>query len=156
MMWRGIVETIHIAGAAAAPMRSVAEARAVEDRGLDGDRYFSGTGTWSGTRTAGPVTLIEIETIEALRRDHGIEVAPGDCRRNIVTRSVPLAHLVGARFRVGAVELRGIRLVEPCDHLAKLTDRRVLAALVHRGGLRADIVSGGIIRIGDVVEPIST
>jgi hypothetical protein len=154
MMWRGIVETIHIAATAAAPMRSVGEARAVEGRGLDGDRYCSGTGTWSRTRTAGPVTLIEIETIEALRRDHGIEVTPGDCRRNIVTRGVPLAHLIGLRFRVGAVELRGLRLVEPCDHLARLTDRRLLAALVHRGGLRADVVGGGIIRIGDVVQPI--
>src|SRR5579859_4460378 len=151
MIWRGIVETIHIADGAAAPMRSVEEAHAVAGRGLDGDRYFSGTGTWSGTRTTGPLTLIEAETIDALRRDHNVDIAPGDCRRNIVTRGVPLAHLVGVRFRIGAVELRGISLVEPCDHLAKLTDRRLLAALVHRGGLRTDIVSNGIIRVGDVV-----
>jgi MOSC domain-containing protein YiiM len=152
-MWRGTVVSLHIAGVAAEAMRSVDEVRAVAGKGLEGDRYFNGTGTWSKTRTAAPVTLIEIETFETLKRDYGITLALGDTRRNIVTRGVPLAHLVGRQFRVGSVVLLGVRLVEPCDHLARLTNRRVLTALIHRGGLRADILAGGVIGVGNAVEP---
>ena len=151
--WRGEVVSMHIARSAGAPTEAVAEVRALAGRGLEGDRYFAGNGTWSGSRTAGQVTLIEMETIEALRREHGIALGQGDSRRNIVTRGVALPHLIGRAFRVGTVAMRGLRLVEPCDHLARLTDRRVLSALVHRGGLRAEILTDGVIRTGDVIEP---
>jgi MOSC domain-containing protein YiiM len=98
------------------------------------------------------VTLIEIEAIEALERDYGVKLSPGDARRNIVTRGVALNHLVGKEFRVGEVVLRGIRLCEPCQHLVQLTGQeKVLPGLVHRGGLRAQVVKGGVIRVGDAV-----
>ncbi len=153
MSREGAVVSIHIAPAASAPMAAVAEVRAVPGRGLEGDRYFAGAGTFSNP--PGPsreVTLIELEAIEALRRDYGVEIEPGQARRNIVTRGVALNHLVGREFRVGEVTLRGIRLAEPCAHLARLTEERVLKGLVHRGGLRAQVVVGGVIRVGDPVS----
>ena len=153
-MFEGTVDSIHIAPAAAKPTVSVGEVRAVPGKGLEGDRYFKGEGTYSDRH--GPdreVTLIEIETIEALERDYKLKLSPGDARRNIVTLGVPLNHLVGKEFSVGEVTLRGIRLNEPCNHLASLTDEKVKPGLVHRGGLRAQILSEGVIRPGDTIQP---
>jgi MOSC domain-containing protein YiiM len=95
--------------------------------------------------------LIEIESIEALVREKNVEITPSAARRNLVTRGVPLNHLVGCEFHVGIVRLRGTRLCEPCQYLEGLTTKGVLAGLIHRGGLRADIISGGTIRVGDLV-----
>ena len=149
----GSVHSIHIAAVASEPTVSVEEARAVAGQGLKGDRYFDGKGSWSKTPGTGrQVTLIELETIEALERDYKITIEPGQARRNIVIRGVALNHLVGREFSVGEVRLRGLRLNEPCNHLASLTDEKVKQGLVHRGGLRADIVSGGVIRVGDQIR----
>ncbi len=153
-MFEGTVDSIHIAPVASEPTVSVEEARAVPGKGLEGDRYFNREGTYSDRH--GPdreVTLIEIETIEALERDYKLKLSPGDARRNIVTRNVALNHLVGREFQVGEVTLRGIRLNEPCNHLAGLTHDKVKQGLVHRGGLRAQILSEGIIRLGDTIQP---
>jgi len=153
-VFEGTVHSIHIAPAAAKPTVSVNQARAVPGKGLEGDRYFNREGTYSDRH--GPdreVTLIEIETIQALERDYKLKLSPGDARRNIVTRNVPLNHLVGREFQVGEVTLRGIRLNEPCNHLASLTDDKVKQGLVHRGGLRAQILSEGVIRPGDEIRP---
>lgn len=154
MQTTSTVVSLHIAASAAAPMQSVSQVRAVAGRGLEGDRYFSGLGTYSNDPGTGrAVTLIEIEALEALKRDYGVEIAPARCRRNIVTRGAALNHLVGREFHVGAVILRGARLCEPCSHLEKLTRQGVLRGLIHRGGLRAEIVSGGMIRVGDPIVP---
>jgi MOSC domain-containing protein YiiM len=100
-------------------MKSVAEVRAVAGQGLEGDCYFLRTGTYSPKHEpAREVTLIEIEAIDALERDYGVKLGPGDARRNIVTRGVALNHLVGKEFRVGEAVLRGIRLCEPCQRLS--------------------------------------
>ena len=155
-MWEGVVVSIHLAPAAGAPLVAVEEARAVPDRGLEGDRYFAQVGTYSkrpGTGRA--VTLIEDEALEALYDEAGIELAPGASRRNIVTRGVPLNHLVNREFCVGAVTLRGMRLCEPCTHLERLTQTGVRRALIHRGGLRAEILTEGVIRVGDPVHEMS-
>ena len=152
-MWKGTVISIHIAAVAGAPAWSVDKVRAVAGKGLEGDRYFHGVGTYSNNPGHGrEVTLIEVEAIEGLKRDSGVEIAPEDSRRNIVTRGIPLNQLVDRDFRVGEVALRGIRLCEPCSHLEKLTQKGVQSGLIHRGGLRADILTGGMIRIGDTVE----
>lgn len=151
--WSGEVVSIHIAPAGSAPMTAVTQARATPGKGLEGDRYAAQTGTFSNR--PGPdrhVTLIEIEAVEALKRDYQIELEPGNARRNIVTRGVPLNHLVGCDFRVGKVKLRGIRLAEPCSHLEALTCQGVQRGLVHRGGLRAQILAGGLIRVGDTIQ----
>jgi MOSC domain-containing protein YiiM len=153
-MWRGTVTAIHIAGEATRPMEAVAEARAVPGKGLEGDRYFRKVGTYSQHPGSGrEVTLIEEEAIAALAREAGIELPPGASRRNITTRGVPLNHLVGRRFRVGEVVLEGTRLCEPCTHLEGLTQQGILSGLIHRGGLRTIIVTGGTIRVGDSVRP---
>jgi MOSC domain-containing protein YiiM/sugar phosphate isomerase/epimerase len=150
----GAVRSIHLARVAGEGMTPVAEARAVPGKGLEGDRYFNRVGTYSNK--PGPdreVTLIEREVLEALERERGIRLAPNDCRRNIVTSGVRLGELAGREFRVGEVTLRGIRLCQPCAYLESLTVPGVLAALVNRGGLRAQILTEGVIRVGDPVVP---
>ena len=155
MSHQGIVVSIHLAQAGGAPVKEVAEVRVVAGKGLDGDRYFNGSGTYSasprrrGHDPGAEATLIESEALDALKRDHGIELAPGASRRNIMTRGISLNYLVGREFTVGAVRLRGIRLCEPCAHLQKLTQSGVMRGLAHRGGLNAEILTDGIIRVGD-------
>jgi MOSC domain-containing protein YiiM len=156
MTWQGTVAGIYIATEAAGPIASLEEVEAVADRGLEGDRYFAGEGTYSDTPGTGrQVTLIEREALQAAARDYGIALEPGQSRRNLETVGVALNHLVGREFMIGEVRLRGMRLNEPCAHLAKLSKRGVVKALTHRGGLRADILTGGVIHIGDAVRPSS-
>lgn len=152
-MWKGTVVSIQLAAGASASMVTAKNVRAVAGKGLEEDRYFKQIGSYS--RKPGPdreVTLIEVEAIESLKREYGVEIKPEDSRRNIATRGVPLNHLVGRDFRVGEVTLHGIRLCEPCAHMAEMTDKGVLRGLVHRGGLRAQILKSGMIRVGDTVE----
>ena len=153
-VWKGTVVSVHIAREAGGPMIGIDPARAVPGRGLEGDRYYEGTGFYSDH--PGPireVSLIEEETIEALRRDHNLALAPGVTRRNILTRGVPLNHLVGREFRVGGATLRGVELCEPCKHVVDVTGiKGLLPTLIHRGGLHAEILGGGLIRAGDVIE----
>src|SRR5713226_7590578 len=151
-MWNGTVESIHIASTAEGPLQSVPQAMAVPGTGLEGDRYALKLGTFYKPEPDHELTLIEVEAIEALRRDYRVELAVGEARRNIVTRKVPLNHLVGKEFTIGDVRIRGIRLCEPCVHLQKLTGKPVLKGLLHRGGLRAQILTQGTIRVGGVVS----
>ena len=90
--------------------------------------------------------------MEAAARDYQMQLAPGEARRNVVTRGVPLNHLVGKEFSIGDVRVRGIRLCEPCDHLQKVTGKSVIKSFLHRGGLRAQILSEGIIRVGTTIS----
>jgi MOSC domain-containing protein YiiM len=157
-MANGTVVSLHIAPRAAERMLSVSVVRAVPGRGLERDRYHERTGTYStgDARADREVTLIEEEAVAALGRDYEVEFDAGDSRRNIVTRGVALNHLVGREFRVGEVRFRGIRLCEPCRHLEQVTGRPVRAGLVHRGGLRAQILTPGTIRVADpiaLIEP---
>jgi len=151
-MWNGTVESIYIASAAQGPMQALAQVVAIPGEGLEGDRYALKLGTFYKPKPDYELTLIEAEAIEALRRDYQVELAPGETRRNIVTRNVPLNHLVGREVAIGDVRIRGIRLYEPCDHLQKLTGKPVIKGLLHRGGLRAQILMPGTIRAGDVVS----
>lgn len=151
----GRVESIHVAASAGTPMNSLDSVHAVPGRGLEGDRYFSKTGTYS--RRDGPdreITFIEVEAIEALRREYGIAVEAKETRRNVATRGIALNHLVGARFRVGEILVQGLRLCEPCGYLEDTSGRPIRAGLVHRGGLRAQILIEGWLRVGDQIVPI--
>lgn len=153
-VFAGTVVSLHLAGAAGQATRSVGSVEAVPRRGLEGDRYYLGTGFYSNRPAPDrELTLIGIEALEDLRRTYGIVLRPGDARRNVVTRSVPLNDLVGREFRVGEVLARGMRLCEPCVHLDEVTGLEVLRPLVHRGGLRARILTAGTIRVGDPVHP---
>jgi MOSC domain-containing protein YiiM len=153
-MWQGSVVSIHIAPEAGLPMETVPEARAIAGRGLEGDRYTLGIGYYSNTPDPGgrELTLIETETLEALTA-LGVKLSAAETRRNVATAGVPLNHLVGREFRVGAVRLHGTRLCEPCKHLEGLTQAGAMLALLHRGGLRAQILNDGIIRVGDTIQP---
>ncbi|MGD0417140.1 MAG: MOSC domain-containing protein [Terriglobales bacterium] len=151
-MGDGTVESIYVASAAQGPMQAVGQVVAIPGAGLEGDRYALKLGTFYKPEPDYELTLIEAEAIEALRRDYQVELAAGDARRNIVTRNVPLNHLVGKEFAIGDVRIRGIRLCEPCDHLQNVTGKPVLKGLLHRGGLRAQILTPGTIRVGDVVS----
>ncbi len=147
-MIAGKVEAIQIAAEAAAPMEEVAEVEAVGGHGLAGDRYHKGVGTFSHIPKPRGVTLIEAEALAAVNQG-GLPLNYAECRRNIITSGVALNELVGREFQVGSVTLRGIELCEPCDHLAGLAGKPLIAPLVHRGGLRAEVVSSGTIRRGD-------
>jgi MOSC domain-containing protein YiiM len=153
----GTVESIHIAARAEEPTDAVEVVSVVAGRGIEGDRYFreGGNGTFHEADKHGQdLTLIEAEAIEGLAADTGIELAPGEARRNVVTRGVRLNDLVGRRFTVGEVEAVGNRLCDPCSHLQRVTQPGVLKGLANRGGLRADVVRGGAIRVGDEVREL--
>jgi MOSC domain-containing protein YiiM len=142
-----------IHGHATQPHHSV---RVIPGIGIEGDRYFGPPGTPGKREGDGrDITLIEIEALQGLESEHNVHLEPGDARRNLVTQGVSLNKFVGREFQVGAVTLRGIRLCEPCDHLAGMTDARVLPGLVHRGGLRAKILTEGVISVGDPISILS-
>ena len=152
-MFEGKVVHLFVTSTMGNPLASRRRVRAIAGRGIEGDRYFTETGTFS--KKKGPdrqVTLIEIEAFEALARDCGIRLQPRESRRNVVTRGVPLNHLVGKVFSVGRVRLRGLRLCEPCKYLEESTREGVREGLLHRGGLRAEILSTGELVVGDVVR----
>jgi MOSC domain-containing protein YiiM len=147
----GRVEAIHIAAVQGAPMRTVSRIHARVGTGLDGDRYALGLGHYShDRRVSRDLTLIEAEVIEDLST-LGIQLASGVARRNVTTRGIRLNALVGRRFRIGMIECRGTRLCQPCAYLAELVGQRLLEPLVDRGGLRADILIGGHLAIGDAI-----
>ena len=152
---RPIVVGIHIAAAAQQPMVSLQEVHAVPGRGLEGDRYFAGGGTFTEAGRGGgtEVTLIELEALDRLRTDYDIDLRPNETRRNIATQGISLDELIGREFRVGDVRMRGVSSCEPCAHLVELAGKKVLRGLVHRGGLRAEIVSDGVIHVGDEIFP---
>jgi MOSC domain-containing protein YiiM len=152
-MTRGIVRGIWIAPAARKPLVRVTEVRMVPGRGLEGDRYFLARGSFSRWPGAGrAVSLIEEETLEALRMEHGIDLGGGRSRRNLVTAGIDLASLQDRTFRIGTALLRGVRPCAPCRYLEHLTQAGVFDALKGRGGFRADVVEEGIVRAGDFVE----
>jgi hypothetical protein len=155
----GTVEAIVLGPEADGPLQVVEVARAHAGRGLEGDRYFDGRGTFSNVYSRGhDLTLIEAEALDDLDLPGGARLEPADARRNIVTRGVDLNALVGERFRVGETECIGRRLCEPCAHLERRAAAAgkpgTLRALVHKGGLRADLLSDGEIRVGDSVRAV--
>lgn len=142
----GTVEAILVAPGAEEPLHRVDHADAVPGRGLAGDRYFEGRGTFSGRGQGYELTLVQAEVLDEL----GLPWE--DARRNVVTRGIDLNALVGRRFRIGDVQCVGRRLAEPCAHLERLSRPGLMRPLVHRAGLRADILAGGTIAAGDAVS----
>lgn len=159
--WRGTLQHIHIAEAASYEMEEQPEAHCVAGRGIEGDRYFTGRGTYSPKADVREVTLFEQEVLDALARHDPplqggpIILRPEDHRRNLTVRGVPLNHLVGRRFRVGAVILRGGRLNAPCKYLEELLGLSVYLPLYNRSGLNCSIEHGGVVRPGDEIALLS-
>ena len=151
----GVLVAIHIAPEASAPMVELAAAHLIEGVGIEGDRYATARGTYSHKpHPDRQVTLIEAETLEALQRDHGIDLPPHETRRNLTTAGVPLNHLVGREFRVGDAVLLGGRLNMPCLYLETLLGKPVFKPLVNRSGLNCRILRGGTIRPGETIRPL--
>jgi MOSC domain-containing protein YiiM len=154
LLFEGTLLSIHIAEAASVEMETLEEAELVAGVGITGDRYATAKGTYSDRPHADrQVTLIEEETLVALKRDHGIDLAPEETRRNLVVREVPLNHLVGRQFRVGSVLLYGGRLNVPCAYLDELLGKLLFGPLTNRSGLNCRIIEGGVIRPGDRIVP---
>lgn len=150
--WRGVLLHTFLAEAAGVEMLECAGVRLVEGHGVEGDRYANGIGYYSHRpHEDRQVTLIEIETLEALARDQRIDLAPAETRRNLVTRGVPLNHLVGRRFWVGEALLYGGRLNVPCKYLERLIDKPVMEPLINRSGLNCQILAGATVRAGDAI-----
>jgi hypothetical protein len=160
MGWSGQLLHIHIARSASAAMEELSEAALVAGKGIEGDRYYYGTGTYSKKPDVREVTLIEIEALEALaRNDPPVQTGPillkaSDHRRNLTVRGVYLNHLVGKRFKVGSVVLHGGRLNFPCKYLERLVGAPVYLPLYNRSGLNCTIELGGLIRRGDPILPL--
>jgi ADP-ribose pyrophosphatase YjhB (NUDIX family) len=151
---RAHVEHIHIAINASGSMRRLEQIEAVAGVGLVGDRYAAGTGFWRDAKVSRDLTLVEAEALSRLAAEFGIDLAPGDTRRNLTTRGVRLNNLVDRTLWIGDVLARGTSLCEPCQHLADVTGKPLLRPLVHRGGLRADLLNSGQIHVGDRIEAV--
>jgi len=138
------VEAIHLGAEGVAELWAVDEVRAVAGQGLEGDRHFHA----DGARAGQALTLVSAENVE------DVGLAPGETRRQVTVRGVELNELVGKRFRVGEVECLGVELCEPCTHLEAMTRPGIIKELAHRAGINADIVTGGVIRVGDSVTAL--
>ena len=155
-MWKGKVVHTQVALEGGAPMVVMSELTAIAGQGIDGDRDWKGIGFFS--HNAGPhrqVTLFESEVLETLKRVYDKVLTPTECRMNLITRGVPLRHLVGQTFRAGEVTLRGVKLNEP-HHLEDVVGESIILCLVHRCGLFAEVLEGGKIRPGDTVQSAET
>jgi len=147
----GSVERIWVSPAAGEPARALDAVRALPGKGLEGDRHVSGTGTFPSGLPGSALTLVEAEVCESFEPPLG----PDEHRRNLLTRGIALNQLVGHEFAIGTVRCRGMRLCEPCTVVQRYASRPVLRELVHRGGLRADILEDGLIHVGDVVQALA-
>ncbi len=152
----GVLTEIWLTAEAAAPMRRVPTAQLLAGRGLEGDRYALGGGTWAQyPDLEKQLTLIDVADVAAVAADAGVPLTPGDTRRNLVTVGVDLPSLVGRWFAVGDALLFGAKRCPPCTHLERLTGARLVRAMVHRGGINAAVFSDAPIAEGAVVRPVS-
>jgi MOSC domain-containing protein YiiM len=151
----GFVRFLHVTPRAFLPMRVMPELTLVPGKGIVGDRYMIGReeGFYSHKPEEGrQVTLFELETLIALKRDANIELGPHEHRRNVTTEGVPLNHLVGRRFWLGETLLEATRLSIPCRHIEEITGKAIFDPLINRSGLNCKIIQGGVVRVGDVVR----
>lgn len=146
------INKIFIGPVRGGPMDQVESVMAMEGKGLAGDRYSIGEGSYSKSRGIRDVTLIEIESLWDFFRQSGIDLHPSLSRRNLLTEGVRLKDLIGKQFFVGEVELKGLRVCPPCGHLARLVGiPDIVKDLAESGGIYAEIVEGGVIRKDDPI-----
>jgi MOSC domain-containing protein YiiM len=152
----GVLTEIWMTSEAAAPMRRVPSARLLAGRGLEGDRYALGGGTWAQyPDLEKQLTLIDAADVAAVAAEVGVPLTQGDTRRNLVTAGVDLPALVGRWFAVGDALLFGVKRCPPCTHLERLTGARLVKAMVHRGGINAAVFAGAPVAEGALVRPVS-
>jgi MOSC domain-containing protein YiiM len=151
-MSNGKVIGIYIAEKRGVATVPVDHAHLIPGKGINGDRYFDYCNNPDiDKKTGREITLIESEAIETMWIIDGVQIQPDQTRRNIITSGISLNDLVDRIFYIGNIKLRGVRLCEPCQYLADRTDQRILNSMVHKGGLRAEIILEGIIHIGDII-----
>ena len=152
----GSVEAIYIAAQSGLPMQSVAQVAGAAGRGLLGDRHCrpADAPPLAPQDRVPDVSLVEAEVLQSLRDEHGIDLLPDETRRNIVTRGVRLHELIGRSFHLGDLVCEGVEVCEPCIHVQQRVGKPILRPLVHRGGLRARILSSGTVRVGDLIQAI--
>jgi MOSC domain-containing protein YiiM len=138
------LEAIHLGAPRKPELWTVQSVQAVAGKGLEGDRHFHADGAPPGQA----LTLVAAEEVE------NVGLQPGETRRQLTVREVDVNSLVGKRFRVGEVECFGVELCEPCRHLEAMTRPGIIKDLAHRAGINADILTGGVIRVGDPVVEI--
>jgi MOSC domain-containing protein YiiM len=152
----GLLTEIWLTGTAAAPMRRVPTGRLVAGAGLEGDRYALGGGTWARyPDLEKQLTLIDRDDVAAVAAEVGVDLVPGDTRRNLVTAGVDLPALVGRWFAVGDALLFGMKRCPPCTHLERLTGARLVRAMLQRGGINAAVFAGAGITEGVVIRSLS-
>jgi MOSC domain-containing protein YiiM len=153
--WTGVVRFLHLTPRAFLPMRAMPEMRLIAGKGIEGDRYMIGReeGFYSHKPEDGrQVTLFEIETLVALKRDANIDLGPEEHRRNVTVEGVPLTHLVGRQFWLGETLLEATRLSIPCRQIEEITGKAIFDPLINRSGLNCRILKGGTVRVGDPVR----
>jgi len=151
---KGIVRNIFISDSAGAQMHEIKTASLEAGKGIKGDRYYKGNGTFSEMLKGKPLSelsLIEIEQVDYFNEKYSQSLSYSDLRRNIITQGINLNNLVGKTFTIGDTTLKGIKLCEPCSHLAETVCSLVLPHMIGRGGLRAQILSSGTIRSNDEI-----
>ncbi len=149
------LESIWIASAAGGDLFSLAEAEVEKDKGILGDRYHQGKGTFSRWQRANrAISLIESESLASILEESGIDLSQGRNRRNLVTSGVDLTDLIGGRFRIGTALFRASATCAPCRYLERILGPGTFAALRNRGGIRAEVIASGIIRPGDAIMPV--
>lgn len=152
-MQEGQIKGIYICSKSGKQMESVQSIEALEGKGLKGDRYADKSGTFSKGSKPREVTFIEIEALESVNRDYDIKIKPEVTRRNILTQGVALNHLVHKKFKVGDLLFEGTELCEPCGYLEdKAKIKKLKKALRHRGGIRAKVLTGGILSTNDIIR----
>ena len=145
------IERIFIRPSGGSPTLERKSIRVVAGAGIEGDRYFD-----AHDEPGQNITFVEAEAIEAFAQAHGRSVDLSETGRNIVTRGVRLNELVGREFVVGSIRFRGVELCEPCLTFGKalaspaLSPALVVKHWVHRGGLRADALTGGELSVGEM------
>lgn len=152
-MHNGTILSIHITPEEGGEIQDVQRAELLPGDGIRGDRYFGRT----GGDPAKELTLVESEQVEHVNAESGLQLDPAATRRNIVTRGVSLNDLVGKRFQVGEALVQGIDLCEPCSYMsgmlaADLSEPEIIKLLTHRAGLRAQILDGAVVRVGDPIR----
>lgn len=155
--WQGTLKAISIAPESAGDIEFLEHVEVIVGQGIQGDRYSAGNGSFSADGGTGrEVTLIAQEDLDATLHEHNLDVSHAQSRRNLLTEGVPLNYLVGKQFKIGSVILEGKRLCEPCNTLARTSGhgKALLSAMVHRGGLRCDVIQGGTINTGDSIVPV--
>lgn len=150
----GILQSIYIAASSGGELEARPEALLVSGAGIVGDRYYH-KGHASPEEE---LTLVAAEEIDGFNERSGLNISYAAVRRNLVTVGVALNSLVGVRFKIGSAEVEGIELCEPCVVVGRLLacgeiqPKDVVRELRHRGGLRARIVTGGTVRVGDEIR----